>query len=212
MIVRILILLFIGLITLTLDLRAGQPIYSLAGGIGLPSQPADLNRYWKGGWHLAGGIAYPLTKKLSVGGHLAYSHMPSDAEAVLRDLGDQAPYIRVESKSSAILTVTGRAKLNFVVPARSTPLSPYFFGSLGWFRLTEGGWEVTSITSPDGDGHVRRWFGLVESVIGTEFGAGMDVYLKGWLSTFVEVGAGISFTKKITYVEWVPIRLGISIH
>jgi len=192
--------------------QSKRPIYSISGGVALPSKPKSVNASWNGGWHISGGIGYPLTKCLTVGGAFSYSHLPIDPEAIIRRYDNLAPWIRVEGSSSTVITANCRLKINLVPPTRTAKFSPYFFGALGWYRLTIGEYEVRyRFVSSDNE---RMWRGSQygASTTGLEFGAGFEFYLSSRLHAYIEIADAGSLLAEPFYSEWIPVRIGLLLY
>jgi hypothetical protein len=191
--------------------QSKRPIYSISGGIALPSQPAVLNENWNGGWHIGGGIGYPVTRCLTIGGAFSYSHLPFDAEAVVAR-GSNRPWMRVEGTSSTIITGNCRAKINLVPLTRITWFSPYFFGGLGWFRLTRGEFTIRYKFVSEESMRTEYHFQVPTCQAGGEFGAGLEIYLANRLSGFAEMTYSASLINAPIWCEWIPLRVGLILH
>jgi hypothetical protein len=192
--------------------QSKRPIYSISTGIALPSQPKSLNDSWNGGWHISGGIGYPVTPRLTIGGAFSYSHLPFDPESIIRRDNPLAPWIRVEGSSSTIITANCRLKINLVTSAKTARFSPYFFGALGWFRLTQGEFVERLRIVSEAEEQTLRHSGYATSRPGLEFGAGFEIYLSEHLHTYIEIANSGSITDSPVWAEWIPLRIGLLLH
>lgn len=194
--------------------EAKRPVYTISGGLALPSQPHRLNDSWNGGWHIGGGIGYPVTPYVTVGGAFSYSHLPFDAEAVIArsTLATYYPWVRVEGNSATIITGNCRLKVNFIAPTKNCWFSPYFFGGLGWYRLTLGEYTVRykMISQESERTHIKPT--SPSSQVGLDFGAGLEIYLSNRLNAFIEVADSGTLTGCPVWAECFPIRIGLIIH
>ena len=192
--------------------QAKRPIYSISGGVALPSLPKGLNEYWNGGWHISGGIGYPVTRYLTIGGTISYSHLPFDAERVIAHYGTLFRWISVDGVSATIVTSNCRLKINLVPPDKTTRFSPYFFGGLGWFRLTEGEYVIQYKYVWNQSGGTNRQSKYTTSQFGLEFGSGIEICLTKRLNAYAEIACSTSFSYSPIWAEWVPIRIGLLLH
>jgi hypothetical protein len=194
--------------------QSKRPIYSISGGVALPSQPAVLNELWNGGWHIGGGIGYPVTPWLNIGGAFSYSHLPFDAKAVIArsKLASYYPWVRVEGNSATIITGNCRVKINLTVPTRTSWFSPYFFGGMGWYRLTLGEYALKFRIVTEESERTDRHLEYPCSQVGLEGGAGFEVYLTKHLNGFAEITYCSSFTDSPIWAEWIPLRIGLLLH
>ncbi len=190
------------------------PIYSISTGVALPSQPKILNDSWNGGWHIGGGIGYPITPWLTIGGAFSYSHLPFDAKAVIArsKLASYYPWVRVEGNSATIITGNCRVKINLTAPTRTSWFSPYFFGGMGWYRLTLGEYTVQYKIVSQRSVRTYRQSAYPNSQIGLEGGAGFEVYLSKHLNGYMEITYCTSFTDSPIWAEWIPLRIGLLLH
>jgi hypothetical protein len=189
--------------------EAKRPIYMFSGGVALPSQPESLNESWNNGWHISGGIGYPLTRCLTVGGTISYSHLPFDAEAVVKRDGPKVAWLKADGVSSTILTGGLRAKLNLVPPTVSSRLSPYFFGSLILMRVSVGEYVETyrRVSKWSEQQYLQHAYAFRE--YGAEIGAGVEVVLSRHLNAYTEVAYSSSIAYTRNWAEWVPVRAGL---
>jgi hypothetical protein len=192
--------------------QSKRPIYTISGGVALPSQPKSLNDSWNGGWHIGGGIGYPVTPSLTVGGEFSYSHLPFDAEAVIGSRSGYYPWIKVVGNSATIITGNCRVKINLVAPTKSSWLSPYFFGGLGWFRLTLGEYVVRYRIVSEESERAYRYSEYPTSQVGLEFGVGFEIHLSERLNAYVEMADSGSLSGSPIWAEWIPLRVGLLLH
>lgn len=191
-----------------------KPMYSVSAGAAFPSQPGQLNDYWHGGWHVGCGIGYPLTSHLTLGGAFSYSRLSFDPEAVIARSSwfEYYPWMEVSGTAATLITGNWRLKINLVPVTRQAWFSPYFFGGLGWFRLTRGEYTIRYRIVSEQSLRTAKSIDRPSSQTGLEVGAGVEFYLSKHWNIYGEITYCSSLDNSPIWAEWVPLRVGLIFH
>jgi hypothetical protein len=188
---------------------AKRPIYMLSGGVALTTQPRNLKDNWPDGWHVSGGVGFPMTNHLTVRGMASYSHYPLDAVGIVQRDSYLAPWIEVEGTASKAFTASCLFEISFVDHRREARLSPFFFigpcfhyqtiaSYTEWTRSVYGGSEWIKMT-------------LEQDVpsLGVEFGVGLTYRLAGRFGLIAEAARSVGLSSEPSCGAWIPIRVGL---
>ncbi len=187
-----------------------RPVYTLSGGVAIPSQPWILKHYWDAGLHVSGGVGYPLTKHLTARAMFSYSHFPFDPEAVIKHDSYLAPWIRVDGYASKAVTASLQLKFDFVNSTRMTKFIPYLFGGPCWHYQIIGKYEELFRWVSDDDEYLTRWFEKKVSSLGLELGVGLEYRISSRLGVLVEAARIVGLSVEPSCGAGIPVRVGLS--
>jgi hypothetical protein len=186
-----------------------RPIYSIAGGIALPSQPWILKHYWDAGLHISGGAGCPLTRHLTTRAMFSYSHFPFDPEAVIKHDSYVAPWIRVDGYASKAITASLQLKFDFVSAAGTARFLPYMFGGPCWHYQIIG--EYAEFFRPIPKFHQsEHWAEQKVSSLGLELGVGLEFRISSRLGVLIEAARSVGLSVEPSCGAGIPVRVGLS--
>jgi hypothetical protein len=173
---------------------------SLSGGVSFPSQPSVFSDYWKMGFNFGASLGYALSPFLTIGGSFDYNNFAFDEEGFLKNLGASGYGITVSGASASIISVMGNLKVS-LTPAS---VSPYFFGGLGFSRIS-----LSDATISGGGESATVKFGS-NSVFSVLFGAGLDIPAGKATKVFLQGAYGIGF-KENGNTNYLPVKFGVAL-
>jgi opacity protein-like surface antigen len=180
--------------------QAKKPSFFVNAGFSIPSAPDEFSDYWKTGFNIGGGIGHSLTPNVQFQGIVEYNSFGFDGDKLLEDYGYGGTGISVSGGTASI--VTASANLKTLLSAGKSSSTPYFIGSLSFFRLSTSDATVSYMgmsETVDGDS---------ETAAGVAFGAGINIEMNPNMNLFIEGKYGVGFTENES-TQYLPLKVGL---
>ena len=174
-------------------------IFYLNSGVTRTFAPDNLERFWKNGPTLGGGIGYPVDDRYTVQAYIEYNRLGFNSDRFI-DPANQGT--TVSGNPTSILTATINLKIKTGKPGAGA--APYFIGGAGLFSIAGGDTEVTGSVGISGIPDTDK-----ETAVHVGFGLGIDFKIRDNATIFIEARGSIGNTESYKVI-FVPFKVGVS--
>jgi len=201
---------------------APKAIYYVHTGMALPLSPTFLKDAYTQGFNVGLMVGMRFNPRIELQGAFALNNCAFDNQGFGGTLDElQAwkkkntgvePMYNVDGNATNAWNLFVNAKLIFP-PKEGGKVESYFFAGGGLFGLKQGQISATDSEIDAKEvfpGHEKTIAEKSETVLGVNFGIGIDVLLEEHTNFYVQLGPTIGFTKGDPTVI-VPITFGVSI-
>lgn len=186
----------------------------VSGGLSVPASSNDFSKnfdstlsklffsdYWKSGFNINAGLAYPLSSKISIMLEVNYSSFAFDVAQVKKGFYG-GRNIHVEDGELTTISINGSVKYSF--PVFQKIGTPYLIGSAGLMSINSDKFYALL----DAYSNVSYSFSK-SNVLTSAFGGGIDIPGGDKSGIFIDVRVVVGFTEsKVGMYYYVPIRCG----
>jgi hypothetical protein len=212
------------LLILCTAVATGTPkaIYYVHTGMALPLSPTFVKDAYTQGFNVGVMVGMRFNPRFELQGafdlnncafdNQGFSGTLNEIQAWKKKYPNTEPTYNVDGNSANAWNLFVNAKLIFP-PKEGGKVESYFFAGGGVFGLKQGQISVTDSEIPAEEvfpGNAKNIPAKSETVLGANFGIGIDVLLEEHTNFYVQLGPTIGFTKGDPTVI-VPITFGVSI-
>ena len=178
-----------------------KPTFYVNSGFAYTLAPSLLERFWKRGFTMGGGIGVPIDSRFSAVGYINYNILSFDSKGLI-DPRTGGPLL-VTGSSISIFTISLNLKTKAIEEEKR--IAPYFITGTGLFKISGG-----DMTSDVGSVGLLTLAGTDEEyAISFTFGLGVDFKIRDTVNLFAEGRAGIG-TITGNKVIYLPLKIGLS--
>jgi hypothetical protein len=213
---------FLLILCASLSIGGPKAVYYVHTGTSIPMAPSLFKDAYTQGFNVGAMVGMRLNPRFEVQGAFDLNNAAFDNQGFEGTLDEvkvwkeananKEPSFSVDGNSANAWNVFLNAKFIFP-PKEGGKVESYFFAGGGLFGLKKGKIDVIDAESDAlqvFENHQKQIPSTAETVLGANFGIGIDVLLEEHTNFYLQVGPTIGFTKGDATVI-VPITFGVSI-
>ena len=212
------------LLILCASLAFGGPkaVYYVHTGTSIPMAPAFFKDAYTQGFNVGAMIGMRLNPRFEVQGAFDLNNCAFDNQGFEGTLDEIRAWKKANSNKEPTFSVDGNSanawnlfvNAKFIFPPKEGgKVESYFFAGGGLFGLKKGNIDITDAESdltPVFVNHQKQIPAEAKTVLGANFGIGIDILLEEHTNFYLQLGPTIGFTKGDATVI-IPITFGVSI-